>query len=66
MSLPAGKSHADAVERAKHFREILWSRTDWMSRPEDERLDELDRLCTALYLGDPVAGKALATEVIYA
>lgn len=65
MTLPAGKSHADAVERAKHFREILWSRTDWMSRPEDERLDELDRLCIKLYGGDVKAGRALATEVVW-
>lgn len=66
MTLPVGKTHADAVERAVELREQLWSHAGWMRRPEDERIDELTRLCTKLYGGDVKAGQALATEAIHA
>ena len=66
MSLPAGKTHADALRRAAELKRQLWSDARWLRVPEDRRIEELNRLCTALYGGDKDAGLGLAREAIYA
>lgn len=62
MTLPAGKTHAEALERAVITRDLLWK----ARLSEDEILTQLESYCTRLHGGDKAAGTALATEAIYA
>lgn len=61
MTLPAGKTHAEALERAVITRDILWK----THLPEDAILTQLESYCTRLLGGDRAAGAALATEAIW-
>lgn len=61
MTLPPGRSHAEALERAVITRDMLWK----TGLPEDAILIQLESYCTRLFGGDAAAGAALATEAIW-
>lgn len=63
--LPPGKTREEALERAKNYARILWSRSDWLAKAEDARIEELERYSTALYRGDAIEGARLAQDAIW-
>jgi hypothetical protein len=59
----AGRTHAQALERAAARREFLWRAcAAW---DEADRLDSLIAFCTALCDGDAPGGRRLAAEAIW-
>lgn len=63
--LPEGKTIEEALRVATVHRRNLWSAPHWMARPEDERIHELVRICTALMNGNGLAGELLASAAIW-
>ena len=63
--LPPGKTRDEALQRASNYARVLWSRRDWLARPEDERIEELQRFCIQLFGGDAKEGHALATDAMW-
>lgn len=63
MSLPAGKTHAEALERAVAMKRVLWRDIKF---DEDQRIRELVNYCTRLHGGHRGEGEALAKEAIWA
>lgn len=63
--LPEGKTVEDALRAATIHRRNLWSAPHWMTRPEDDRIQELLRICTKLMQGSELAGRLLASCAIW-
>lgn len=61
MALPPDKTPADALRHAIAWREHLWRRV----RDEDDRIEQLNSICSAMHGGDRAAGRRLATDAIW-
>lgn len=63
-AIPAGRSYAEALERAVAQKLHLWSAR--MDLDEDERIKALNDFCSRLCSGDEQAGRELATDAVWA
>lgn len=63
--LPSGRTVEAAIARAVAWRERIWNGADWADVDEDEKLEALEIYCTAIYRGDKVMGRLLASVVLW-